>query len=126
MKLAAGTTLITNGKLIDGTGKAPLPNASLVIQDGHIAYAGPTLQSRQRCFWKVRSWDGDNQPSNWSAPAWWEMGLLGKGDWHGQWIGRTTDNSYQPAPMLRHAFRAASCTASSASSRRCSMLYARR
>ncbi len=48
MKTATGTTLITNGQLIDGTGKVPLPNASLVIRDGRIAYAGaapdaPTL-----------------------------------------------------------------------------------
>lgn len=40
MKNATGTTLITNGQLIDGTGKVPVPNASLVIRDGRIAYAG--------------------------------------------------------------------------------------
>jgi hypothetical protein len=34
MKTAIGTTLITNGQLIDGTGKVPVPNASLVIRDG--------------------------------------------------------------------------------------------
>ncbi|NBV21785.1 MAG: amidohydrolase family protein [Proteobacteria bacterium] len=41
MKIAQGTTLITNGQLIDGTGKAPTPDASLVIRDGRIVYAGP-------------------------------------------------------------------------------------
>jgi imidazolonepropionase-like amidohydrolase len=41
MKTSQGTTLITNGRLIDGTGKAPVPDAALVIQDGRIAYAGP-------------------------------------------------------------------------------------
>jgi imidazolonepropionase-like amidohydrolase len=40
MKTATGTTLITNGQLIDGTGAAPVPDAALVIRDGRIAYAG--------------------------------------------------------------------------------------
>lgn len=43
MKTAAGTTLIANGTLIDGTGAAPVPNAALVIEDGKITYAGPAL-----------------------------------------------------------------------------------
>jgi imidazolonepropionase-like amidohydrolase len=45
MKISQGTTLITNGRLIDGMGKAPVPNASLVIKDGRIAYAGPAADA---------------------------------------------------------------------------------
>jgi imidazolonepropionase-like amidohydrolase len=45
MKISQGTTLITNGRLIDGTGKAPVPNAALVIRDGRIAYAGPAADA---------------------------------------------------------------------------------
>jgi len=45
MKTATGTTLITNGQLIDGTGKVPVPNAALVIRDGRIAYAGPAADA---------------------------------------------------------------------------------
>jgi imidazolonepropionase-like amidohydrolase len=41
MKTAQGTTLVTNGQLIDGTGAAAVPNAAVVITDGKIAYAGP-------------------------------------------------------------------------------------
>src|ERR1043165_5157281 len=40
MKTSTGTTVITNGQLIDGTGKPPVPDAALVIRDGRIAYAG--------------------------------------------------------------------------------------
>src|SRR6266436_5890689 len=40
MKTAIGTTLITNGQLIDGTGKSAVQNAALVIRDGRIIYAG--------------------------------------------------------------------------------------
>jgi imidazolonepropionase-like amidohydrolase len=41
MKLESGTTVISNGQLIDGTGAAAVPDGVLVITDGHIAYAGP-------------------------------------------------------------------------------------
>lgn len=40
MKAALGTTLISNGQLIDGTGGPPVLNAAVVIVDGRIAYAG--------------------------------------------------------------------------------------
>jgi len=41
MKTAQGTSLITNGQLIDGTGRPPVPDATVVVTDGRIAYAGP-------------------------------------------------------------------------------------
>jgi len=41
MKTATGTTLITHGQLIDGTGAPPVPDSALVIRDGRITYAGP-------------------------------------------------------------------------------------
>ncbi len=41
MKLAQGTTVVTNGKLVDGTGRPGVDDAVVVIRDGNIAYAGP-------------------------------------------------------------------------------------
>ncbi len=41
MKLASGTTVISHSQLIDGNGAAPIKDATLVITDGRIAYAGP-------------------------------------------------------------------------------------
>jgi imidazolonepropionase-like amidohydrolase len=41
MKLATGTTLISNGQLVDGNGGPPVPDAAVVVGDGRIAYAGP-------------------------------------------------------------------------------------
>lgn len=41
MKTATGTTILSNGQLIDGTGKPPVRDAVVVIQDGYIQYAGP-------------------------------------------------------------------------------------
>ncbi len=40
MKLATGTTVIRHGRLIDGTGAAPVADATVVVRDGRIAYAG--------------------------------------------------------------------------------------
>lgn len=54
----------------------------------HVAYAGRELSSEQVCWWKVRVWDEDGQPSKWSLPALWTMGLLQLSDWQAQWIGR--------------------------------------
>ena len=44
-----------------------------------VEYAGKPLESRMRCWWKVRVWDKDGKESPWSEPAWWEMGLLKEG-----------------------------------------------
>jgi imidazolonepropionase-like amidohydrolase len=47
MKLATGTTLVTNGTLLDGNGGPPVRGAALVIRDGCIAYAGPVRGAPQ-------------------------------------------------------------------------------
>lgn len=41
MKTASGTTLISNGTLVDGTGAAPVTDGAVVVTDGRITYAGP-------------------------------------------------------------------------------------
>ncbi|RYX85100.1 hypothetical protein EON83_07585 [bacterium] len=69
-----------------------------------IAYAGKPLGSRTRCYWKVRVWDNKAQTSAYSAASVWEMGLLQKSDWHGQWIGYTPPAAPQPViPTLQGA-----------------------
>lgn len=52
-----------------------------------IVYAGQPLDSRQQVWWKVRSWNEQGEPSDWSEPARWSMGLLEPGDWSAKWIG---------------------------------------
>ncbi len=51
-----------------------------------IVYGGPALKARQRCYWTVRTWDGDGKPALATETAWWEMGLLQPADWQAQWI----------------------------------------
>lgn len=78
----------------------------------NITYAGPPLRSAQRCHWKVRVWDAHDAPSDWSAPAAWEMALLAPTDWIGQWIndGKAVPTSPEdlykedPAPLFRTEF----------------------
>lgn len=41
MKTAAGTTLISNGRLIRGNGEAAVADGVLLIEDGRIRFAGP-------------------------------------------------------------------------------------
>ena len=45
MKLATGTTVISNGTLFVGTDSQPIPNATVVIKDGIIVFAGPEKSS---------------------------------------------------------------------------------
>ncbi|MDO4587279.1 MAG: family 78 glycoside hydrolase catalytic domain [Planctomycetia bacterium] len=53
-----------------------------------IDYQGKQLQTSQRCYWKVRVWDGDDQVSNWSDSASWIMGVLKPEDWKAKWIAQ--------------------------------------
>jgi alpha-L-rhamnosidase len=51
-----------------------------------IAYAGPTLESRRRYYWKVRVWDAKGKSSESTQTAFWEMGMLHPSDWKAEWI----------------------------------------
>ncbi|MDV3309926.1 MAG: glycoside hydrolase family 78 protein [Cyclobacteriaceae bacterium] len=76
-------------------------------QSTHVRYGGPALQSRQRLYWQVRIWDSNNRASAWSAPAFWEMGLLQTSDWSAQWIRPLSDNpeaEQRPVALLRKSF----------------------
>ncbi|HUQ69207.1 MAG TPA: amidohydrolase family protein [Planctomycetaceae bacterium] len=42
MRTATGTTRIHHGQLIDGTGRPPVADGTVIITDGRIAYAGPS------------------------------------------------------------------------------------
>ena len=52
----------------------------------HISYAGKPLAVSQQVFWKVRTWDQEGKPSEWSSPATFTMGLLGDKAWKAKWI----------------------------------------
>ncbi|MCX6951514.1 MAG: family 78 glycoside hydrolase catalytic domain, partial [Verrucomicrobia bacterium] len=58
-----------------------------------IAYTGRALASGAECFWQVQIWDEAGNPSGWSAPARWSMGLLKPEDWRAEWISYRDDDA---------------------------------
>ena len=70
----------------------------------HIIYQGENLKSGLRVYWKVRTWDKKDSMSEWSEPAFWEMGLLTPADWGtAQWIAfEELDESDQIVPGIPH------------------------
>ena len=89
-------------------GRAHLWDSGQVKSDQsiHVVYKGKLLQSCQRVWWQVRVWD-DERNEALSRPAWWEMGLLAREEWLGQWIGSTLvggPKTTSPCPYLRHTF----------------------
>ena len=93
--VASSTNLLPNnqGDLWD-SGQTNLTSPNIV-------YAGVPLVSEQQVFWKVQVWDQNNQPSGWSAPAMWTMGLLNSTNWQGTWISAS---SSAPLPIFRRQF----------------------
>ncbi len=75
-------------------------------QSTFVVYAGKPQTSGTSCYWKVRVWDKDGQPTTWSAPASWTMGLLHDSDWSGRFIGMgrpaaVKEGTPLPFPWLR-------------------------
>ena len=82
----------------------------------YVTYGGKPLHSRQRVYWKVRTWDENDVSSPWSSassgPQTWEMGLLHVSDWKGKWIAslvmppKTEREMFAPcpAPLFRREF----------------------
>lgn len=85
----------------------------------------PTLLSEKRYYWRVRVWDKEGNISEWSEPAWFEMGLLNPSDWRAEWISAPVLFDWQavdgrrkqlpkdapperpePAPLFRKSFTA--------------------
>ncbi len=85
-------------------GKADLWDTDKINSDQsqQVEYKGKPLPSRAQCFWKVMSWDKEGNPSQWSEPAFWSMGLLEKEDWIAQWIGSPDTVT---APYFRRSFQ---------------------
>jgi alpha-L-rhamnosidase len=82
-------------------------------QTNQIAYEGVPLTSGTKYYWQVRVWDETDNPSQWSPPAYWSMGLLKFSNWKGIFIGHDVgydktdkyDSLYlPPARYLRKSF----------------------
>ncbi len=77
-----------------------------------IPYQGKPLESSTRYYWKVRTWDRDGRPSEFSETCWFETGLLDQDDWQGVWIRdhreppEKDEDFYEriPVPLFRKEF----------------------
>jgi alpha-L-rhamnosidase len=63
------------------SGKVESDNSTQVV------YSGTPLGSGRTYYWKVRCWDKEGRVSPYSLPAQFEVGLLSRDEWKGQWIG---------------------------------------
>ena len=54
----------------------------------NIMYMGEELSPSEKYYWKVRIWDNNDKPSEWTRAAFFITGLFDKEDWNGaRWIG---------------------------------------
>ena len=97
------------------TGSADAADGDLLWDSGrvdsadtvNIPYGGAPLTSRQRVYWRVRSFDSDGEASPYSELNWFETGLLAEDEWQAEWIGTPLQGSKDmPAtvPALRRKF----------------------
>lgn len=73
----------------------------------NVEYQGPQLKPMQRVYWQVRIWDNDNKATQWSEPAFWEMGILEPEMWTASWITMENEVSTEdskPSHFLRKNF----------------------
>ncbi len=76
-------------------------------QSVHIEYQGKKLLSCQKIWWKVKVQTNKGKESDWSMPAFWEMGLLEKSDWKAKWIEPVLNENPEvsnPCPLIRKEF----------------------
>ena len=80
--------LVASSATLLDTDRGDLWDSGIVASDEtiHIPYAGKELKSSQEVFWKVRVWDKHGEPSAWSAPAMWTMGVRNTNDWRAVWV----------------------------------------
>jgi len=71
-------------------------------QSFQVVYGGSELRSSRKYYWKVRVWNQEGVPSEWSEVSEFVTGLLHPDDWQGQWIGAA--DSTVSAPLLRKEF----------------------
>lgn len=83
-------------------------NSGKVASDkmSYINYAGKSLSSSQKCWWKVRVWDNDGNVSAWSPIATWTMGLLQDDDWKADWLTAPGAEKFSLTPFGYRAMTA--------------------
>lgn len=87
-------------------GEADCWDSGKTNSDSHILieYQGKPLTSGELLYWKVRTWDQEGNPSDWSETARFSIGLLQPDDWKASYIGYTSVNRFKSCPQLMKSF----------------------
>ncbi|MDR2704791.1 MAG: glycoside hydrolase family 78 protein, partial [Planctomycetaceae bacterium] len=94
--------LVASSPEILAENKADLWDSGKIESDQslNIEYAGKTLQTSQRCYWKVNVWY-NNSCNTWSPSSSWIMGVMRSEDWKAQWIA--SDKKFRPDYSFENA-----------------------
>lgn len=97
IQVLSGKSVVWNSGTVEGS------------QSVQVAYGGPALQSNIKYSWKVRVWDNDGQPSEWSAPAFFQTAIMNEADGKAKWIESPLDANAgdRPAILFRRQFNLA-------------------
>ncbi len=75
---------------------------------GHMVYTGDPLTSATSYYWRVRAWDDDDNPSDFSKPARFDTAFFSEDEWQGEWIGGANqlrkEFSLAAPPSQAHVF----------------------
>jgi len=77
-----------------------------------IKYEGKPLKSSTRYYWAVKTWNAEDEATEFSKPSWFETGLFTPTDWQGRWITDHRDPPENlegfydqiPVPLFRKSF----------------------
>ena len=88
-KQRAYEVLVASSEELLAKDHGDLWNSGKELSDRSVAvrYAGKTLVSESRYWWKVRVYDKEGQQSAWSSPAMFMTSKMTPDDWRGKWIG---------------------------------------
>jgi alpha-L-rhamnosidase len=102
--LAQSAYEIQAARSADDFDSAPLWTTGKVASAAtdQIAWAGSPLASRDRVVWRVRVWDGKDQPSPWSEPASFGIGLLDPADWTALWISAQDEATFETKENIQN------------------------
>ncbi len=94
IQVLSGKSVVWNSGTVEGS------------QSVQVAYGGPALQSNIKYSWKVRVWDNDGKPSEWSEHAIFQTAIMSEADGKAKWIESPLDNNAddRPAILFRRQF----------------------